>query len=178
VRAFCLCRLSIGFQGSFWGLCLCPAKSRFPTAEAGVGGDLVRMIDPGSAPKATNAPSGGYYTPSMLLGAALRRTTARINFHPHGVASERAMRTQPIDRTQRTAAAGDIVRQKCHPRYCPRPSQLRESSRCFPCRRRRSLRTIVDGTKVALLMALAALFPNTPSTSVVSASEGQTWRLS
>jgi len=65
------------------------------------------MIDPGSAPKATNAPSGGYYTPSMLLGAALRRTTARINFHPHGVASERAMRTQPIDRTQRTAAAGE-----------------------------------------------------------------------
>jgi hypothetical protein len=34
VRAFCLCRLQIGFQGSFWGLCLCPAKSRFPTAQA------------------------------------------------------------------------------------------------------------------------------------------------
>jgi hypothetical protein len=44
VRAFCLCGLSIGFQVSFWGLCLCPAKSRFPTAEAGVGGDLVRML--------------------------------------------------------------------------------------------------------------------------------------
>ena len=40
VRAFCLCGLSLEFQGWFWGLRLCPAKSRFPTAGAGVGGDL------------------------------------------------------------------------------------------------------------------------------------------
>jgi hypothetical protein len=45
IRArICLCRLSIGFQGSFRGLCLCPAKSPFPTAEAGVGGDSVRIL--------------------------------------------------------------------------------------------------------------------------------------
>ena len=32
VRAFCLCKLSIGFHVPFWRLCLRPAKSRFPTA--------------------------------------------------------------------------------------------------------------------------------------------------
>ena len=36
VCAFCLCKLSIGFHVPFWRLCLCPAKSRFPTAETGV----------------------------------------------------------------------------------------------------------------------------------------------
>jgi hypothetical protein len=39
IRARILSLQAIGFQGSFWGLCLCPAKSRFPTAKAGVGED-------------------------------------------------------------------------------------------------------------------------------------------
>jgi hypothetical protein len=43
-RAFCLCKLSIGFQGPFRRLCLCPAKSRFPTAETGIVGDSVRIL--------------------------------------------------------------------------------------------------------------------------------------
>jgi hypothetical protein len=43
VRAFCLCKLSIGFDVPFWRLCLCPAKSRFPTAETSVSGDSVRI---------------------------------------------------------------------------------------------------------------------------------------
>jgi hypothetical protein len=33
VHAFCLCNLPIELLGPFRGLCLCPAKSRFPTAE-------------------------------------------------------------------------------------------------------------------------------------------------
>jgi len=33
VRAFCLCKLSAGLQGSFRRTCLCLVKSRFPTAE-------------------------------------------------------------------------------------------------------------------------------------------------
>ena len=44
MRAFCLCKLSIGLQGPFRGLCLCRAKSRFPRAEICVGGDSVRML--------------------------------------------------------------------------------------------------------------------------------------
>jgi hypothetical protein len=44
LRAFCLCKLSIGFQWPFRRLCLCPAKSRFPTVDTGVGGDSVRML--------------------------------------------------------------------------------------------------------------------------------------
>jgi hypothetical protein len=39
VHAFCLCNLPIELLGPFRGLCLCPAKSRFPTAETGVGRD-------------------------------------------------------------------------------------------------------------------------------------------
>jgi hypothetical protein len=46
VRAFCLCTLSIGFPGPFRRLCLCSAKSRFPTAETGVGHGLW-FHDPG-----------------------------------------------------------------------------------------------------------------------------------
>jgi hypothetical protein len=42
VRAFCLCKLSIGFHVPFWRLCLCPAKSRFPTAETAVMVDKFR----------------------------------------------------------------------------------------------------------------------------------------
>jgi hypothetical protein len=45
VRALCLYKMSIGYQGPFPRLCLCPAKSRFPTTETGVGGDSVRMLD-------------------------------------------------------------------------------------------------------------------------------------
>jgi hypothetical protein len=30
VRAFCLCNVSMGFQGPFLRLCLCLAKLRFP----------------------------------------------------------------------------------------------------------------------------------------------------
>ena len=41
---FCLCKLLIGSQRPFRRLCLCPAKSRFPTAKSGVGGDSVRML--------------------------------------------------------------------------------------------------------------------------------------
>jgi hypothetical protein len=44
VGAFCFCKLSIGFQGRFRRLCLCPAKLRFPATETGVGGDSVRML--------------------------------------------------------------------------------------------------------------------------------------
>jgi hypothetical protein len=44
VRAFCLCTLPIELQGPFQGLCLCPGKLRFPTAETGVGRDSVRML--------------------------------------------------------------------------------------------------------------------------------------
>ena len=44
VRAFCLCRPSIGFQRPFRRLCLCPAKSRFPLVESGFGGNSVRML--------------------------------------------------------------------------------------------------------------------------------------
>ena len=43
-HAFCLCTLPIELQGPFRGLCLCPGKLRFPTAETGVGGDSVRML--------------------------------------------------------------------------------------------------------------------------------------
>jgi hypothetical protein len=43
VRAFCLCKLSTGFEGSFWRLCLRRIKSRFPAADTGVCGDSVRM---------------------------------------------------------------------------------------------------------------------------------------
>ena len=39
-----LCRLSIGFRGPFRRLCLCLAKSRFPTVETSIGGDTVRML--------------------------------------------------------------------------------------------------------------------------------------
>jgi hypothetical protein len=44
VRAFCLCNVSRGFQAPFRRLCLCLAKSRFPTVETGVGGDSVRTL--------------------------------------------------------------------------------------------------------------------------------------
>jgi hypothetical protein len=44
LHTFCLRNLSIGFRGPFRGLCLCRPKSRFPRAEIGVGGDLVRML--------------------------------------------------------------------------------------------------------------------------------------
>jgi hypothetical protein len=45
IRApICLCNPPIGFPGPFRGLCLCLAKSRFPTAETGVGGDPIRML--------------------------------------------------------------------------------------------------------------------------------------
>ena len=37
MHAFCLCNLPIELLAPFRGLCLCPAKSRFPTAETGVG---------------------------------------------------------------------------------------------------------------------------------------------
>ena len=44
VHAFCLWNLPIELQGPFRGLCLCPGKLRFPTAETGVGRDSVRML--------------------------------------------------------------------------------------------------------------------------------------
>jgi Transposase IS116/IS110/IS902 family len=44
VHAFCLCNLPIELRGPFRGLCLCPEKLRFPTAETGVGRDSVRML--------------------------------------------------------------------------------------------------------------------------------------
>jgi hypothetical protein len=44
VHAFCLRTLPIELRGPFQGLCLCPGKLRFPTAETGVGRDLVRML--------------------------------------------------------------------------------------------------------------------------------------
>jgi hypothetical protein len=44
VHAFCLCNLPIELRGPFRGLCLCPGKLRFPTAETGVGRNSVRML--------------------------------------------------------------------------------------------------------------------------------------
>jgi hypothetical protein len=43
VHAFCLCNLPIELQGPFRGLCPCPGKLRFPTAETGVGRDSVLL---------------------------------------------------------------------------------------------------------------------------------------
>src|SRR6516225_10486733 len=43
-HAFCLCTLPIELRGPFRGLCLCPGKLHFPTAETGVGRDSVRML--------------------------------------------------------------------------------------------------------------------------------------
>jgi hypothetical protein len=44
VHAFCLCTVPIELQGPLRGLCLCPGKLRFPTAETGVGRESVRML--------------------------------------------------------------------------------------------------------------------------------------
>jgi hypothetical protein len=73
LHTFCLRNLSIGFRGPFRGLCLCRPKSRFPRAEIGVGGDLVRMrssLDQGQKSRRARREARGRRTLAVISNQA------------------------------------------------------------------------------------------------------------